>query len=147
MTTQTTTLPITRQPAMNTWVRLGALAAVLGIAAVLVVQALALAVWPEAAQFGPLDNYARSALFTLVPAVAATGLFAWLARRRERPVGTFVRISLVVLLVSIIPDYVLPVPHRTMLASTLTALLHVVAALVIVTVLVRGYRRETRAVR
>jgi hypothetical protein len=46
-----------------------------------------------------------------------------------------------VLLLSIIPDYILPVPDKTLLASTITAFLHVVAGVAIVGVLLAGYRR------
>ena len=46
------------------------------------------------------------------------------------------------LLLSIIPDYLLPVEYKTFLASSVTAFLHVVASLVIVGVLVSGYRRQ-----
>jgi hypothetical protein len=47
-----------------------------------------------------------------------------------------------VLILSIIPDYLLPVEHKTLLASSVTAFLHVVAAVVTVSVLVTGYRRQ-----
>ena len=73
--------------------------------------------------------------------LAATGLLAWLAARRADPVRTFVRIAAVVLLLSFIPDYLLPVPDKTLLASSVAAFLHVVAAAAIVGVLVGGYRR------
>jgi len=72
-------------------------------------------------------------------------VFAWLARRKTNPVPAFLMISVVVLLLSIIPDYLLPVEYKTFLASSVTAALHVVAAAVIVSVLVTGYRRQTGA--
>lgn len=123
------------------WLAIGGVAAIASVLAVLLTQTLALAIWPELALFKPLDSLARTALFTLVPALGATGVFAWLAARRQEPVRAFTRIAAVVLLLSVIPDYVLPVAHRTLLASTVTAALHVVAAAVIVLVLVGGYRR------
>ena len=129
------------KPAANQWLILGALAAVVATAAVLIVQAIAIAIWPDIALFKPLDSYARAALFTIIPAFAATGLLAWLAARRADPVRTFVRIAAVVLLLSFIPDYLLPVPDKTFLASSVAAFLHVVAAAAIVAVLVGGYRR------
>jgi hypothetical protein len=122
--------------------RAGAIAAVASVAAVLLVQAVATALWPEIALFKPLDSYARTVLFTLVPAVAATALFAWLARRSKKPIQRFVQISAVVLVLSIIPDFLLPVEHKTFLASSVTAFMHVVAAAVIVAVLVISYRRQ-----
>ncbi len=137
----TLNFPTTRRPKTGQWILMGSVAALLAAAAVLAVQWIALAIWPEAALFKPLDSYARSALFTIVPALGATALFAWLAARRPNPVGAFVRIAIVVLLLSFIPDYLLPVPDRTFLASSIAAFMHVVAAAVIVGVLVAGYRR------
>lgn len=129
----------------NQWLKLGVATAVLSVIAVLIVQVVAIAIWPDIALFKPLDSYARTAVFTAVPAIAATALFAWLARRRADPVPTFLKISAVVLVLSIIPDYLLPVEYKTFLASTVTAFLHVVAAAVTVSVLVIGYRRQTAA--
>lgn len=133
-----------RPLARGRWLRLGAIAAIAAIVAVLIVQSLALTIWPEIAAFKPLDSLARAAIFTLIPAVLATAVFAWLAGRRPQPDQTFLRIALIVLLISIIPDYLLPLPGKTFLASTATAFLHIVAAAVIVPVLVVGYRRSQR---
>ncbi|GIK57907.1 MAG: hypothetical protein HND44_14785 [Chloroflexi bacterium] len=129
----------------NQWVRLGAVTAVVSVMAVLIVQAVAIAIWPDIALFKPLDSYARAALFTAIPAIAATALLAWLARRQADPVPAFLKIAAVVLVLSIIPDYLLPVAYKTFLASTVTAFLHVVAAVVTVFVLVTGYRRQAGA--
>src|SRR5690606_40766277 len=123
------------------WLTLGLAAAVGSVAAVLAVQAIALAIWPDLALFKPLESYARSALFTLIPALGATAVFAWLATRKDDPASSFKKIAAVVLLLSFIPDYVLPVAHRTLLASSVAAFLHVVAAAVTVSVIVNGYRR------
>lgn len=123
------------------WLIIGLAAAIASVLGVLAVQAVALAIWPDLALFKPLESYARSALFTLIPALGATGLFAWLAARKENPAGSFTKIAVVVLLLSFVPDYVLPVEHRTLLASTVAAFLHVVAAAVTVSVIVGGYRR------
>lgn len=138
-----TTMNVQARPKLQAgqWLVIGAIAAVLSAVAVMVVQWIALRIWPEAALFKPLDSYARSVMFTVVPALGATALFVWLAARRADPVGAFVRIAAVVLLLSFIPDYLLPVPDKTILASSIAAFLHVVAAAVIVGVLVTGYRR------
>lgn len=45
------------------WLTLGLAAALGSVAAVLAVQAIALAIWPDLALFKPLESYARSALF------------------------------------------------------------------------------------
>ena len=123
------------------WFPIGLVTAVASVLAVLMVQAIALATWPEIALFKPLDSYARSAVFTLIPAVGATTLLAWLVAHKPRPVQTFIKIAATVLVISIIPDYLIPVAHKTVLASTVTAILHVVAAIVTVVVLITGYRR------
>jgi hypothetical protein len=125
------------------WRLLGLLAVIGSIVAVITVQTLAISIWPQIALFAPLDSYVRSALFTLVPAVGATLVFAWLAGRSEHPVRDFLILSAVLLLLSLIPDYLLPVPHKTILASSIAALLHVIAAVVIVSILLTGYRRRT----
>lgn len=138
---------IKRQPARvqwNEWAKIGSLAALPAVAAVLVVQAVALAVFPEIALFKPLDSYARTALFVLVPAIAATAIFAWLASRKERPVSKFIILSIVVLLISFIPDFVLPDANRTLLASGVAAFMHLVAGVIIVPLLVLGYRRQIK---
>ena len=111
--------------------------------AVLIVQAIAIALWPEVALFKPLDSYPRTVLFTSIPTFIATGLFAWLAMRQAMPERTFLRIAAIALL-SFLPDYLLPVANRTFLASSVAAFLHVIAAAVIVTILVTGYRRSSR---
>ena len=134
---------IAPQMERSQWIRTGLYTAAASVLAVLVVQFVAISIWPEIALFKPLDSYARSAVFTLVPVLGATALLAWLASRRPRPLQLFGRIAVVVLLLSIIPDYLLPVPDKTILASTVTAFLHVVAAGVTVSMLAAAYRRQT----
>lgn len=123
------------------WIKIGLTTALTAIALVLIVQALALTIWPEAAAFKPLDSYARTAIFTLVPALIATALFARLSRGGKDPAAAFVRIALIVLLLSIIPDYLLPDPNKTLLASSITAFLHFVAALVTTLGIIIGYKQ------
>lgn len=123
------------------WITIGVAAAVAAVVAVLLVMAIMLAIWPDLALFRPLDSYSRAAVFTAVPALIATAVFAWLAANREDPVASFKKLALIVLLLSFIPDYILPVPNRTLITSSATAFLHVVAAAVIVFVLIAGYRR------
>ncbi len=129
---------------LKAWAPIGLAAAAVSIVAVLLAQAAALALWPEVALFKPLDSFARSAVFVLIPAIAATGLFAWLAGRREQPARDFVLLAAVVLLASFIPDYALPDPNKTLLASTVAAGLHVVAGIATTGMLVAGYQRLAR---
>jgi hypothetical protein len=125
------------------WLQLGLAAAGLSIPAVLAVQALAITLWPAIALFKPLDSYVRSAVFVLGPALGATAVLAWLAARSARPTQIFLRLAAVVLLVSFIPDYLLPDAHKTLLASSVAAFLHVVAGAVTAGTLVLGYQWKT----
>src|SRR5690606_21374860 len=125
------------------WISIGVAATIAAVIAVLLVLTLMLAIWPDLALFRPLDSYPRAAFFTAVPALIATAIFAWLAANREDPVSSFKKLALAVLLLSFIPDYILPVPNRTFITSSAAALLHVVAAVVIVSMLIVGYRRSS----
>ena len=124
------------------WLKIGLKAAIFSVIAVLAVQVLALTIWPEAALFKPLESYPRSALFTLVPALGATVVFAWLVRRQDRPVRKFLIISAVVLLLSFIPDYALPLPNKSLLASSIAAFMHLVAGVTTVAVIVLSHRSK-----
>lgn len=145
MVTHTSSFAPVIQPIPWTdWLRLAIGAAIVSAAAVVISQLTAFAVWPELALFDPLNSPPRSALFTALPAFGAAGVFAWLDRRVTRPEPMFLLISLIVLAISIVPDYLLPFAGKTFLASTVTAALHVVAAVSTVTVLVVGYRSVRR---
>ena len=128
----------------NHWVKIGLTAATGSILAVLVVQAIILALAPELKEFKPLDNYARSALFTLIPALAATGIFAWLVQKKDQPVKRFLWISAGFLLLSFIPDFLLPIPNRTLAGSNAAAFTHLVAGIVTVSLILAGYSRLKR---
>ncbi len=134
----------TAPPDVKAWVKLGLLAAAVSVAAALLVQALALALVPDLALFKPLDSYARTALFVLVPTLGATALFAWLVKRVAKPVSKFIALSAIVLVVSFIPDFLLPDANKTLLASATAAFLHVVAGVFIVSILVLGYQRQQK---
>ena len=136
----------TQEPASLTtprWLWIGIQAALGSILAVLISQAIILALWPDLAAFKPLDSYARSALFTLLPALVATAIFAWLVKTKDQPVTKFLWISAGFLLLSFIPDYVLPVPHRTLAASTAAAFMHLVAGILTVSLILVGYKRSS----
>jgi len=127
------------------WLQIGIQAAFAGILVVLVTQAVILALWPGLAAFKPLDSFARSALFTFIPAIAATAVFARLVKTQDQPEKKFLCVSAAVLLLSFIPDYLLPLPNRTLGASTAAAFLHLVAGIVTVTLILVGYSRRTRS--
>ena len=145
-----TTYPIsgTQKPATLTitrWLRIGLQAAVGAILAVWLTQIAILALWPELATFKPLDSYARSALFTFIPAMGATAVFAWLTKTQDQPATKFLWIAAGFLLLSIIPDYLLPIPNRTMVASTAAAFMHLVAGIVTAFLILAGYTRAAKA--
>ena len=58
----------------NKWVSPGLITAVASVMAVVTVQALMPALWPEIALFKPLNIYAHTIVFTLIPAAGAIEL-------------------------------------------------------------------------
>ena len=124
------------------WLKIGLKTALFSVMTVLIVQALAVAIWPEIRTFKPLDSYPRSALFTLIPALGATAVFAWLVRHQSQPDKKFIILSALLLLLSFIPDYALPLEGKTLLGSSVAALMHLVAGIVTVTTIVTAYRKQ-----
>lgn len=86
-----------------------------------------------------LANPSGIALFTVVPAIVATLLYAALRRFARRPERTFAGIAAVVFVVTTIPDftYIPTVPGATAGQTAVLVLTHVVAAAVIVGMLTR----------
>ena len=143
----TRTISTTQKPAKLTtpgWLRIGFQAAAGAILAVLLTQVAILSLWPELAAFKPLDSYARSALFTFIPAMGATAVFYWLVKTQDRPAVKFLWVAAGFLLLSFIPDYVLPVPNRTLANSTAAAFLHLVAGTFTVALILAGYNWSSR---
>lgn len=126
----------------NAWLKICLKTALFSIVSVLAIQAIALAIWPGIALFKPLDSYPRSALFTLVPAIGATVVFAWLVKHQSQPGKKFLILSSILLLLSFIPDYALPLDDKTFLASSVAALMHLTAGVVTVATIVTGYHRQ-----
>lgn len=79
------------------------------------------------------------ALFTVVPAIVATLLYAALRRFARRPERTFAGIAAVVFVVTTIPDftYIPTVPGATAGQTAVLVLTHVIAAVSIVGMLTR----------
>lgn len=141
MATQTITKRETKTGiTFSDWLKIGLKTALFSVVAVLVVQAIALAIWPEIRAFKPLDSYPRSAIFTLVPALGATAVFAWLARHHSQPGKKFIILSAVLLILSFIPDYALPLEGKTLLGSTVAAFMHLIAGIVTVATILTSYR-------
>ncbi len=142
----TSTKAMPKSLSRNHWINLGVQALIFSVPTVVITQAIALLIWPDIRLFEPLNSFGRSALFTAVPVIGATLLFAFLYSRIAQPKKLFNRIAFMVLVISIIPDYLLPVPHKTFLASTVTAFLHVVAGVITILVLQQGVREVKKPV-
>ena len=87
--------------------------------------------------FVVLANASGTILFTVVPAIVAVLLYAALMRFSGNPARIFTNIAVVVLIVSLIPDltYIPSVPGATSGQTAILMLMHVVAAVVIVSTL------------
>lgn len=93
-----------------------------------------------------LSNPSGAIVFTVFPAIIAVFLYAALLRFSSNPARTFTIISAVVLVLSIIPDYTY-IPSQegaTFGQATILALMHVVAAAVIVWMLTTLTRPQSR---
>ena len=90
-------------------------------------------------QFVVLANASGTILFTVVPAVVAVLLYAALIRFTSNPARIFPYIAVVVLIISLIPDltYIPSVPGASTGQTAILMLMHVVAAVVIVSMLTR----------
>ena len=96
--------------------------------------------------FVVLANVSGTILFTLVPAIVATLLYAVLLRRAAHPVRLFTIVSAIVLIVTTIPDftYIPGVVGASAGQTAVLVLMHVVAAAVIVGMLTTYARPRAR---
>ena len=87
--------------------------------------------------FVVLSNVSGAVIFTAFFAVAAVAVYAALARFTDNAVRNFKIIAAVFLAISIVPDYtmILDEPGSSFGQATILALMHVVAAAVIVPML------------
>jgi len=110
----------------------------------LLVYALGSAVVGYDSRFVVLANASGTILFTVVPAIMAVLLYAVLVRFSGNPAHIFTNIAVVVLIVSLIPDltYIPSVPGATSGQTAILMLMHVVAAVVIVSMLTTQTRSE-----
>jgi hypothetical protein len=95
--------------------------------------------------FVVLANASGTILFTVVPAIVAVLLYAALMRFTSNPARIFTNIAVVVLIVSLIPDliYIPSVPGASSGQTAILMVMHVVAAVLIVsmlTTLTRSHR-------
>jgi hypothetical protein len=93
-----------------------------------------------------LANPSGAILFTIVPAIVATLLYAALLRFTRRPARVFAVISAIVFVVTTIPDftYIPSVPGATSGQTAVLVLMHIVAATVIVGMLTKLSRPQAR---
>jgi Family of unknown function (DUF6069) len=96
-------------------------------------------------EFVILRNVSAVILFTVVPAIVAVLLYAVLLRFTATPERTFTIIAAVVLVISLIPDvtYIPTVPGATGGQTVILAVMHVVAAVVIVWMLTTLTRQQS----
>jgi len=95
-------------------------------------------------QFVVLADASGTILFTVVPAIVAVLLYAALMRFTRDPARIFTNIAVVVLILSLIPDliYIPSVPGATTGQTAILMVMHVVAAVVIVSVLTTQTRSQ-----
>jgi len=95
-------------------------------------------------QFVVLADASGTILFTVVPAIIAVLLYAALMRFTRDPARIFTNIAAVVLILSLIPDliYIPSVPGATTGQTAILMVMHVVAAVVIVSVLTTQTRSQ-----
>jgi len=95
-------------------------------------------------QFVVLADASATILFTVVPAIIAVLLYAALMRFTRDPARIFTNIAVVVLILSLIPDliYIPSVPGATTGQTAILMVMHVVAAVVIVSVLTTQTRSQ-----
>jgi len=95
-------------------------------------------------QFVVLADASGTILFTVVPAIVSVLLYAALMRFTRDPARIFTNIAVVVLILSLIPDliYIPSVPGATTGQTAILMVMHVVAAVVIVSVLTTQSRSQ-----
>jgi uncharacterized protein DUF6069 len=124
------------------WVRfaiVGLATVIAAIAANVLVYAIGSVVIGYDPLFVVLARVDATILFTVVPAIVAVLLYAGLLRFARDPARVFTIIATVVLLVSVIPDvtYIPSVPGASPGQTAVLIVMHIVAAVVIVTMLTR----------
>ena len=97
-------------------------------------------------QFIILANASGTIVFTVVPAIVAVLLYAALMRFASNPARIFTNIAVVVLVASLIPDltYIPSLAGATSGQTALLMVMHVVAAVVIVSMLTTLTRPQGR---
>jgi len=107
---------------------------VAAVVANLIVWAIGGAIVGYDPRFSPLASPGGAFLFTLVPAIVATLIYAGLLRFAADPARVFTILAVVLLVLSLIPDltYIPTVPGASVRQTAVLMAMHVVAAVVIV---------------
>ncbi|MCA1723826.1 MAG: DUF6069 family protein [Thermomicrobia bacterium] len=140
---------VSRVAGRGRFIRIGLATVVAATLANVVVYFLGGALVAYDARFLPLVGVIGSISFTLPAAVVAVLLYAALLRRARNPVRTFSIVAAVVFVVTLIPDftYIPTVPGATGGQTAVLALMHTVAACVIVGMLTTYARPQEHAAR
>lgn len=96
--------------------------------------------------FVVLSTNGGTIIFTLVPAIVAVLLYAILLRFTRQPERIFVIISVIVFIITLIPDftYIPTVPGSSNPQTAILVLMHVVAAVVITWMLTKLSRPQAQ---
>jgi hypothetical protein len=144
-----TSVSASHQSRTNTrgrFARVGLATVVAAVLANVLVYFVGGAVIPYDPQFLPLAGVSGAISFTLPAAIVAVLIYAALLRFARYPVRTFTIISVVVFVVTLLPDftYIPSVPGATAGQTAILVLMHIVAAVVIVRMLTRLARPQAR---
>ena len=138
--------PVSEEPEANlgSILRIGLLAAALSAVANAVVYFIGDALIDIPGDFTPLENVSAPIIFSVLGALAATGVYAWMARSNPHPEAGFQRVALIALLLSFIPNIMVQLAEPENLGTVETApvlllmVMHVVVAAIRVAVLPRS---------
>lgn len=133
MSATTSTARDSRNISWGRYALVGLATIVAAVLANLVVYYIGSAVVGYNPDFVVLSTNGGTIIFTLVPAIVAVLLYAILLRFTRHPERIFVIISVIVFIVTLIPDftYIPTVPGSSNPQTAILVLMHVVAAVVI----------------
>lgn len=133
MSATTSTVHNSRHISWGRYALVGLATIVAAVLANLVVYYIGSAIIGYNPNFVVLSTNGGTIIFTLVPAIVAVLLYAILLRFTRQPERIFVIISVIVFIVTLIPDftYIPTVPGSSTPQTAILVLMHVVAAVVI----------------
>ena len=132
------------QADLGTVLKFGLIAAALAAVANAIVYFVGDALIDIPSDFTPLENASAPIFFSVLGALAATGVYFWLAKSNSHPEAAFQRIALIALLVSFVPNILILFAKPENLGTVepapvfLLMVMHVVVAAVCIAVLPRS---------